>query len=168
MPISERVEFHFPGPFGTLAFTMPRLPARATFPGAGLLWVLALIGLVLSPSDYRAGAVHAHAHALWQLLLDAADGQIHHHDEDAGAETRMVADWFDPTAGTGELRAPPSSHTGPDIGTPNDTSLASSSIAIIIATLAVVFPEIAPAVLQGGGDRPPAGVVPRVPSPPPR
>src|SRR5829696_2912325 len=44
-----------------------------------LLWGMALLGLLLLPSSYRAGAESAHAHSLIQLWADAANGTIRHH-----------------------------------------------------------------------------------------
>ena len=41
-----------------------------------LLWGMALLGLLLLPSDYRAGAESAHAHSLIQLWADASQGQF--------------------------------------------------------------------------------------------
>ena len=37
--------------------------------------------MVLTPVSYRAGTDQAHAHSTFQLWIDAATGQSHHHDE---------------------------------------------------------------------------------------
>src|SRR5688572_27726859 len=44
-----------------------------------LLWSMALLGLLLLPSDYRAGANSAHAHSFIQLWADANTGTVRHH-----------------------------------------------------------------------------------------
>src|SRR5687768_12233062 len=44
-----------------------------------LLWSMALLGLLLLPANYRAGAESAHAHSLIQLWTDANNGTVRHH-----------------------------------------------------------------------------------------
>ncbi|HEU5434469.1 MAG TPA: hypothetical protein VFU81_22545, partial [Thermomicrobiales bacterium] len=51
-----------------------------------LVWLAALAAMLACPIDYRGGAELPHAHAIFQLLYDAAHGSIdHHHDGDAPA-----------------------------------------------------------------------------------
>jgi hypothetical protein len=69
----------------------PRLFAAVRPHGASawmprLVQALALIGLLMLPVQMRAGAEQTHPHALLQLLLDARDGRIEHHEgQDEGA-----------------------------------------------------------------------------------
>lgn len=61
--------------------THPRRPPR---PPAISSMVLAFVGglTLLMPVNYRAGTDHAHAHTTFQLWIDAATGQSHHHHGD--------------------------------------------------------------------------------------
>jgi hypothetical protein len=51
---------------------------------------LALIGLLLLPIEIRAGTERPHPHALFQVLLDASDGKIDHHADDASTRTHHL------------------------------------------------------------------------------
>jgi hypothetical protein len=54
-----------------------------------LVQALALTGLFMLPVQMRAGSDRPHPHALFQLLLDARDGRIEHHEgQDEGAVSR--------------------------------------------------------------------------------
>ena len=63
-----------------VTFTVRRGFCLPTFtdgaPGSSGAW--RMLGLCLLPTDYRAGAETAHAHSLFQLWLDAADGGVFH------------------------------------------------------------------------------------------
>jgi len=63
------------------------------------LWGLALLGLLLLPAHYRAGAETAHAHSLIQLWTDAANGTIRHHlhHRIAHVDPGESSSWFDPS-----------------------------------------------------------------------
>ena len=75
----------------------PRLFAAVRPHGASawiprLVQALALIGLFMLPVQMRAGSDRPHPHALFQLLLDARDGRIEHHEgQDEGAVSRDCA-----------------------------------------------------------------------------
>lgn len=84
----------------TTAISRQRNSRRSASVRAGLLWGLALIGLLLLPSDYRAGAEAAHGHTLMHLWLDAADGAVHHHQEPGGQGAAW--DWLKPSVAGAE------------------------------------------------------------------
>ena len=140
---------------------------------SGLLWGLALLGLLLLPTDYRAGAETAHGHALIQLWFDAADGAIHHHHAPiAGANSAprdVVQDWLEPVvidpaerdvSATGDAR--------PDVGSHQDTAPVGGSVHLLVKT--VVFLVLAAARSAPTVESRPAprGRVTRVLLPPPR
>jgi hypothetical protein len=129
---------------------------------SGLLWSLALLGVILLPSQYRAGADIAHGHSLVQLWIDAADGAVHHHHE--GSPAQVDPHHSSPTSGslfaTGEER--------PDIGEHDDSTPTSSGVHLllsVIPALAAVATRPRPAA---GPDRCLTGQTPRVLLPPPR
>jgi hypothetical protein len=52
-----------------------------------LAWLAALLGMVACPLTYKGGAESPHAHAVFQLIYDAAHGSIdHHHDGDGASD----------------------------------------------------------------------------------
>ena len=60
---------------------------------------MALLGLLLLPANYRAGAESAHAHSLIQLWTDVSNGTVRHHvDHDRVHPSPGVSSsWFDPS-----------------------------------------------------------------------
>ena len=60
---------------------------------------MALLGLLLLPTNYRAGAKSAHAHSLIQLFADVANGTVRHHLDHGWAPPRPAgsSSWFDPS-----------------------------------------------------------------------
>jgi hypothetical protein len=62
-----------------------------------LAWLAALLGLLACPIDYRGGAEMPHAHAVFQLIYDAAHGSIDHHHDDG--DPAPVEDFGDRRAG---------------------------------------------------------------------
>ena len=53
-----------------------------TMPASSSMVLAVAVGLmVLMPVNYRAGTDQAHPHTTFQLWIDAATGQSHHHDE---------------------------------------------------------------------------------------
>jgi hypothetical protein len=129
----------------------PRFKAPAW---TGLLWVLALLGLLLLPSDYRAGAETAHGHALMHLWFDAADGAIrHHHDAAAHVASQAAAwEWLDPSvAGAAETEYLQTGEARPDVAGHQDSTpavggvhLLAAAVALLVLGAARLFPLPAP------------------------
>src|SRR5688572_17809119 len=72
-----------------------------------LLWGMALLGLLLLPSNYRAGAESAHAHSLIQLWVDAGEGRVHHaHSGLSEPGPALSTSWFDPAVADGGRAEP--------------------------------------------------------------
>jgi hypothetical protein len=128
-----------------------------------------LLGLLLLPADYRAGADAAHAHSLVQLWVDAADGTVQHHHGHAGVATksRVVASWFDPVpAGAGAESVAIGER--PDLAEQHESAPAISGVhllLVVVALLLIVAMSRAPVPAAG---RLLAGRSPRVLLPPPR
>ncbi|MFN8590982.1 MAG: hypothetical protein U0031_05910 [Thermomicrobiales bacterium] len=123
-----------------------------------MLWSMALLGLILLPTNYRAGAQVAHAHSLIQLWLDSASGVKHHHDA-------VTGNWLDPEVGdmsrTGH-------DTQPDPGHQEDSAPAVAGFHFILAlTFALPLPSRGEAPLFAPVRRLFGRMTP-VPSPPPR
>lgn len=143
----------------------------------GLLWGMAMLGLLLLPSSYRAGAETAHAHSLVQLWIDATDGSIHHHDHDfvldhheSVAPTGGIAvSWFDPVVDAtpgGEDYG--SGVSPPDVGEQQDSAPVSSGVDfLIVAVMTVVIAAAGRAAPVDPGRRPESRF-PRLLIPPPR
>lgn len=55
-----------------------------------ILALLVLCAVGLSPVEYRGGAEQPHAHAVFQLWVDAADGTLHHHGDGAHGGAPIV------------------------------------------------------------------------------
>ena len=131
-------------------------------PGSGLLWSLALLGVILLPSQYRAGADFAHAHSLVQLWIDAADGTVHHHHEGSTA-------WFEPdqsSPASGSLLAADEEHL--DVGEHDDSTPTSSGVHLLLSVLPGLTAVTTGPRLAAGPDRCLTGHTPRVLLPPPR
>jgi hypothetical protein len=127
-----------------------------------LLWATALVGLLLLPVDYRAGAEHAHAHSLLQLWADAADGRVHHH-------ARAGIDWLDPAVDAPEAAGfAAAGESKPDVGEQQDSAPAAGGLHLLLSALdALPIVSVArrPAVSLA---HPLAGLFPPIPVPPPR
>jgi hypothetical protein len=133
---------------------------------------MALLGLFLLPSDFRAGAETAHGHALVQLWVDARDGVIEHHHQHAQRfQNSHLAgyDWFDPAAGVSDHLDPRGVNAeDPDLGGHSDSAPAASGIAFLLAA-AVIVPAVAIARAPAPGrGRPLVGRTPPILLPPPR
>jgi hypothetical protein len=132
---------------------------------------MALLGLLLLPATYRAGAERAHAHSLIQLWADAAKGTIHYHldHEMVHPGPGESSSWFDPfISDTGT-----SSSVGVDEGRPDalgqleSTPMSSGIDLLLTAMMALVALGICPAPL-GVPNRRQRGLSPRILVPPPR
>jgi hypothetical protein len=100
---------------------------------------MALLSLCLLPTDYRAGAETAHAHSLFQLWLDAADGGVFHvhagHLAATDALTGTVS-WFDPTFAPERQVQHSAAAQNPDLAHQHDSAPAVSGIDLLLVTLA--------------------------------
>lgn len=135
---------------------------------------MALLGLLLLPTDYRAGAERAHAHSLVQLWVDAADGAIEHHHlhADPGGsrlDPEISTSWFEPSvevSGSGQSLSV--DFERPDVAEYHESAPVSSGAHLLLAVMTVLIaagPRQAP--IAGPG-RSLAGHSPRVLLPPPR
>jgi hypothetical protein len=134
-----------------------------------LLWSLAIVGLLMFPCDFRAGAEFAHPHSLLQLLLDAADGTIdHHHADDLDAAHRQAVDWLDPVVGVALATAHTDRHAQPDVGDQQQSAPSISALPLLLAGVALLPPLAGGAMPAPAPVRRLAGRMPRVLVPPPR
>jgi hypothetical protein len=132
---------------------------------------MALLGLLLLPASYRAGAESAHAHSLIQLWADVANGTVrHHHDYGlAHAGPGGSSSWFDPTVG--DIETNPSVGFGderPDAAAEHQSAPASSGVHLLLtAIMAIAALGICQAPSEVP-DRRHGGLSPPILVPPPR
>ena len=132
---------------------------------------MAMLGLLLLPANYRAGAESAHAHSLIQLWADAANGTIRHHLDYGLAHTGAGASrsWFDPSIG--ESKATPAigfDDERPDAAAEQESAPVSSGVHLLLTTMMAIFALgmcQAPIDVPDRGRR---GLSPRILVPPPR
>jgi hypothetical protein len=130
---------------------------------------MALLGLLLIPSDYRAGAEFPHAHSIVQLWFDTGDGTVHHHHELPATAQTNATDWFDPAGGVSTPSALDAAEDeGIDVGAHHDSAPVSSDAQMLLVAMVLM-----PAIESGRSPRPRssrllAGRSPRIPLPPPR
>lgn len=126
------------------------------------LWTMSLLGLLLLPLDYRAGAEQAHGHSLFALGADAADGSIHHHGS-------RPLDWLDPAVEVNPADdAATAAKEQVDVGETQDSSPAPGGVHMLLAVVTLLHPTVSirdPAVVHA---RRLLGRVPYSLSPPPR
>jgi hypothetical protein len=129
---------------------------------SGLLWSLALLGVILLPSYYRAGADIAHAHSLAQLWIDAADGAVHHYHVEATA-------WSEPDRSSPAREALfAAGEERPDVGEHDDSIPTSSGVHLLLSVIPVLTAVSTGPRLAAAPDRCRTGHTPRVLLPPPR
>ena len=136
-----------------------------------LLWGMALLGLVLLPANYRAGAESAHAHSLIQLWVDAANGAIRHHLEHGMVhpDPGESSSWFDPfVSDSGTISSVGVDDERPDVVAQQESTPMSSGINLLLAAMLALIAlgvcKAPPAV----PDRRQSGLPPRILVPPPR
>jgi hypothetical protein len=136
-----------------------------------LLWGVALLGLLLLPANYRAGAESAHAHSLFQLWAEAANGTIRHHPDHgpAHAWSGGSSSWFDPAVG--DIEPTPSvgfDGQRPDVAAQQESAPVSSGVDLLLTTtIAIVALGIRQAPIDVP-DRRLRDLPPRTRVPPPR
>lgn len=144
----------------------PRVPI-----GSCLLWGMALLSLLLLPTDFRAGAEAPHGHSLIQLWVDASDGQLDHHvDRELFASgPGPSTSWFDPAVGeTKEVRSIGLDDERPDVAAQHESAPVAGGIELLVtamAAVAILGMNQAPLALP---DRRPTGLPARILVPPPR
>ena len=131
---------------------------------------MALLGLLLLPANYRAGAEIAHAHSLIQLLAEAANGTIpHHHDESAQPGPEGSSSWFHPSAGgAGTGLSIGLGNARPDAAQQQESESVSSGVHLLLTAMTAIAALVirqAPIAILGWRR---SGVPPRILVPPPR
>jgi hypothetical protein len=139
--------------------------------GSCFLWGMALVSLLLLPTDFRAGAKAPHGHSLIQLWVDASDGRLDHH---VGRELPAFGpgsstSWFDPAMSeTKEIGAIGFDDGRPDVAAQHESSPVASGVELLVAAIAAVIilgMNQAPIALP---DRRRMGLPARILVPPPR
>jgi hypothetical protein len=136
-----------------------------------LLWGMALLGLLLLPANYRAGAESAHAHSLIQLFADATNGTIRHHLHHGlgHPDPEHTSSWFDPSAGdTRSSRSASLADEQLDAAEQQDSVPVSSGVHLLLTSMvAIVALGVCqdPIALPGRRQN---GLSPRILVPPPR
>lgn len=144
---------------------VPSLRAKSRYTGwIAPLWILALVGLLFLPTEYRGGAVAPHSHALLQLLLDAQDGRFEHVHAHHASSSAAAHDWLDPAVAED---ASSTAHPRPDVGQQQESAPALSVVTflVVLPLLPVVpdgLPRISPETRRLNGR------APRVLFPPPK
>jgi len=132
---------------------------------------MALLGLLLLPANYRAGAASAHPHSLIQLWADAAKGTIRHHSDQGPAHPGPggSSSWFDPAVG--DIETTPSvglDDERTDAAAQQESAPVSSGVDLLLTTMmAIVALWICQAPICVP-DRRHRGLPPRILIPPPR
>jgi hypothetical protein len=132
---------------------------------------MALLGLLLLPANYRAGAESAHAHSLIQLWADAANGTVRHHldFELTYAGAGGSSSWFDPSVGEPETSpAADFDDERPDTAAEQESAPVSSGVHLLLTTMLAIFALGMCQAPIDGPDRGRRGLSPRILVPPPR
>lgn len=128
------------------------------------LSILALIGLLFLPTEYRGGASTPHSHALLQLLLDAQDGRFEHTHAYPGASAGRAFDWLDPAVADDAASTSPGR---PDVGQQQESAPALSVVTfLVVLPLLTIMLKVLPRI--SADTRRLNGRQPRVLFPPPR
>ena len=136
-----------------------------------LLWSMALLGLLLLPSHYRAGAESPHAHSLLQLWADATNGTVRHHKDHGLVHPGrdLSTSWFDPSVGAIDV-VPFVGFDGEqlDATKQQESAPVSSGVHLLLtATMGIVALGLCRAPIADL-DRHHSGLPPRILVPPPR
>jgi hypothetical protein len=132
---------------------------------------MALLGLLILPSNYRAGAESAHAHSLIQLWADATNGTVRHHIDYGTAHSSpdLSSSWFDPAVGDIEsILMIDSNDERPDAMEHHESTPVSIGVHLLLAAMtAIVSFGVCQAPIAAP-DRRHSGLSPRILVPPPR
>ena len=132
---------------------------------------MALLGLLILPSNYRAGAESAHAHSLIQLWTEATNGTVRHHIDHGTAHPSpgFSYSWFDPSVGdTGATLSMDFEDERPDAMEHQESAPVSSGVHLLLTSMTAV---VCLGVCQtpiAALDRLHSGLSPRILVPPPR
>ena len=132
---------------------------------------MALLGLLLLPSSYRAGAESVHAHSLIQLWADATNGSVRHHINHgtAHANPGLSASWFDPAVGdTGSILKMDLDDGRLDVMEHQESTPVSSGVHLLLIAMTVIVSFGACQAPIAAHDRRHSGLTPRILVPPPR
>ena len=139
--------------------------------GSCLLWGMALLSLLLLPTDFRAGAEAPHGHSLFQLWADASDGRVGHHvaRELFASGPILSPTWFDPVAGeTQDIRTSGLRGERPDVAGQHESAPVSGGIDLLVTVMAAVVIVGMSEVPLALSDRSSIGLPARILVPPPR
>jgi hypothetical protein len=139
--------------------------------GSRLLWGMALLSLLLLPTDYRAGAEAPHGHSLIQLWVDASDGRVDHHvaREFFASGPVPSTSWFDPAVGeTKDIRSTVLADERPDIAAQHESAPVSGGMDLLVTAMAAVAILGMNEVPRALSDRTCTGLPARILVPPPR
>lgn len=131
-----------------------------------VLGAVAVLGLLMMPVEYRAGAHHPHPHAAFQLWADFTPGTVpHRHDEGGDAATTLIRGDHGGVAGTDAVWAT----APPDVPLLSEVAPALDRAAAVAAVMALVGLLVAAALPRVVGlARRWAGLLLRPDPPPPR
>ena len=128
---------------------------RPNVPGVfAVVRVTGLVLLFLLPMQMRAGAADPHPHAMLQLLIDARDGTLDHHEDDHAAEPAG----HESTGGTHE----------PDLPKTEASNVAGGAMALLAALMVKLLTPAARRVTIWSSPGPCVGWLPGLDPPPPR
>src|SRR5262245_7662318 len=101
---------------------------------------MAIIGVLLLPCDYRAGAAFSHPHSLLQLWIDAADGSIaHHHADEREAAPEMSLQGVDLAPDSTPSLPHRVGDPHPDVGEQQQSAPAVSGLHLLNAAIALLL-----------------------------
>lgn len=132
---------------------------------------MALLGLMLLPSHYRAGAESAHAHSLIQLWADATRGSVRHHLDHGMTHpvSGFSSSWFDPSVGeSGSTLSLGLDDERPDAMEQQESGPASSGLHLLVTAMAAIGHLGLSQVPIAVAERRHSGLSPRILVPPPR
>jgi hypothetical protein len=132
---------------------------------------MALLGLLLLPANYRAGAERAHAHSLIQLWTDATHGTVRHHIAHALSHPGpgVSSSWFDPSvADTETTPAVGLDHERPDAAEQQESAPVSSGVHLLLTTMMAVVTLVTCQTPIAVPARRQSGLAPQILVPPPR
>lgn len=132
---------------------------------------MALLGLLLLPSNYRAGAESAHAHSFIQLWADVTNGTVRHHIDDGASHPGpgFSTSWFEPSVGHTELTlAMDSEEERPDAMEQQESAPALSGVHLLLTVITAIVALGSCQAPSAVPDRRHNGLSPRILVPPPR
>jgi hypothetical protein len=137
-----------------------------------LLWGMALLGLLLLPTGYRAGAESVHSHSLVQVWVDALDGTIRHtHDRQLAPESviALPTSWLDPLVGDAGSAGPIGvDDERPDVAQQQESAPTTSGVHLLLTIADGFLASGALLTIPIRWERPTTGLPSPIILPPPR